>query len=204
MMKKQIVMTVALFVALGVANAQHNHGTQDQKAGSKMDHAKHSGMKMAEGQVMHEVSVDFKKQLTEVFKTSLVLTESFISSEAKDVASNGSQVKAALSKVDMGLLKSSEAHMDWMMNLKKMNSALDKITKSKDLKEQKVVYASFNQALYKSIKAFGISEGTVYYQHCPMALDNKGAYWLSDREKIRNPYLDKNMLTCGSTKETIN
>jgi len=204
-MKKQIVMIVALLVALGVANAQHDHGTQDQKEGSKMDHSMHGGMNMEEGQVItFEVSVDFKKQLTEVYKTSLVLTESFITGGAKDIASNGLQVKTALNKVDMSLLKSPEAHMEWMMNLKEMNTALGKMTASTDLKDQKVAHSSFNQTLYKSIKAFGITEGVVYYQHCPMALGKQGAFWFSGSKEVRNPYFEGNMLTCGSTKETIN
>ncbi len=203
-MKKQIMMVSVLFVALGTLNAQHDHGSYGQKEGSKMDHSKHEGMKMKDGQLTYDVSSDFKQQLTEVYNASLELTDSFIASEVKSVSTSGTKVKAALGKVDMGLLKSSEAHMDWMMNLKEMNTALDKIAASIDLKDQRAAYASFSQALYKGLKAFGTTAGTVYYQHCPMALDNKGGYWLSNSKEIKNPYFGSTMLTCGSTKETIN
>ena len=202
-MKKQIMMIAVLFVALGTLNAQHDHG-HAQKEGSKMDHSMHEGMKMKDGQMTYDVSGDFKQQLTEVYNASLELTNSFIASEVKSVSTSGSKVKAALGKVDMSLLKSSEAHMDWMMNLKEMNIALDKVGASTDIKAQRAAYASFNQALYKSLKAFGITAGTVYYQHCPMALDNKGGFWLSDSKEIKNPYFGNSMLTCGSTKEIIN
>ena len=204
-MKKQLIMIVALFVALGTTYAQHNHGTNDKKEGSKMDHSMHQGMKMEEGKAMtYEVSTDFKKQLTEVYNTSFELADSFLAGEAEDISNSGLQVKAELGKIDMGLLKSSEAHMEWMMNLKVMNTALDKMTGSKDTKDQKAAYDSFNQSLFKSIKAFGITEGSVFYQYCPMALDSQGAYWLSNTKEIRNPYFGGNMLSCGSTKETIN
>ena len=73
-----------------------------------------------------------------------------------------------------------------------------------DLNVQRTAYASFNQALYRSITAFGTTSGTIYYQYCPMALENKGGYWLSDSGVVRNPYLGSKMLSCGSTKETIN
>lgn len=204
-MKKQILTVVALFVALGTTYAQHNHGTNDKKEGSKMDHSMHSGMKMdKKGAITYEVSTDFKKQLTEVYNTSLELADSFLADEVEGISNSGLQVKAALGKIDMGLLKSPEAHMEWMMNLKVMNTALDKMTGSKDTKDQKAAYDSFNQALFKSIKAFGITEGSVFYQYCPMALDSQGAYWLSNTKEIRNPYFGGNMLSCGSTKETIN
>ena len=204
-MTKQLIMIVALFVALGAANAQHNHGSNDKKEGSKMDHSMHSGMKMEEGKTMsYDVSNDFKKQLTEVYNTSFELADSFLTGEVEGISNSGLQVKATLGKIDMGLLKSSEAHMEWMMNLKVMNTALDKMTESKDTKDQKAAYDSFNQALFKSIKTFGIIGASVYYQYCPMALNNQGAYWLSDTKEIRNPYFSGNMLSCGSTKEIIN
>lgn len=204
-MKKQVMMIAALFVALGTARAQHDHGSQGQKEGSKMDHSMHESMKMDEGKVMtYDVPADFKLQLTEVYNASLKLTDSFIASEAKKVSTNGLQVKAVLGKVDMGLLKSSEAHMDWMMNLKEMNISLEKMAASTDLKVQRAAYASFNQALYKSLKAFGTTVDAIYYQQCPMALDKKGAFWLNNSKEIRNPYFGSSMLTCGSTKEIFN
>jgi Cu(I)/Ag(I) efflux system membrane fusion protein len=36
-----------------------------------------------------------------------------------------------------------------------------------------------------------------------MAFNDKGAYWLSDKEAIRNPYFGDKMLTCGSVEETL-
>ncbi|MBN2481536.1 MAG: DUF3347 domain-containing protein, partial [Bacteroidales bacterium] len=35
------------------------------------------------------------------------------------------------------------------------------------------------------------------------ALDNTGAYWLSEIKEIENPYFGEAMLTCGETKETM-
>ncbi|MEQ8683299.1 MAG: DUF3347 domain-containing protein [Cyclobacteriaceae bacterium] len=203
-MKTQLLMIAALFVALGSVNAQHDHG-DNQKEGKNMNHSLHEGMKMKTGQVISfDVSLEFRQQLTAVYNTSLKMTDSFVAGQRENVSNNSSEVKAALGKVDMSLLKTSEAHMDWMMNLKKMNTALDEISLSNDLKAQRVAYASFNESLFKSLKAFGPTAGTVYYQHCPMALDNKGGFWLSDSKEVKNPYFGNSMLTCGSTKETIN
>ncbi len=192
-----------LFVALGTANAQHDHGSHGQTKGSK-DKAMHGDMQMKDGQMIYDVSVDFKHQLTEVYSASLELTDSFVSDKVNSVSISSTKVKSALGKVDMNLLNSSEAHMDWMMNLKDMNAALDQISSATDLNVQRTAYASFNQALYRSITAFGTTSGTIYYQYCPMALENKGGYWLSDSGVVRNPYLGSKMLSCGSTKETIN
>ena len=199
------MMIAALFVALGAANAQHDHGAHEKSNDAKKDHAMHTGMKMdKDGAMTYEVSTDFQNQLIEVYKASLALTESFIKAEANEVSKSSAQVQSSLKNVDMSLLKSSEAHMEWMMNLKEMNTAMDKISSSTDVKEQRTAYASFNQPLFKSLKAFGTSAGTIYYQYCPMALDSQGAFWLSDSKELRNPFFGGSMLSCGSTSETIN
>ena len=45
---------------------------------------------------------------------------------------------------------------------------------------------------------------TVYYQFCPKAFHEKGAFLLSTIIEVRNPYFGDQMLTCGEIKETLN
>jgi membrane fusion protein, copper/silver efflux system len=54
-----------------------------------------------------------------------------------------------------------------------------------------------------AVQLFGIQK-QVYRQFCPMANNDKGAFWLSLDEKINNPYYGSSMLTCGEVKEIIN
>jgi Cu(I)/Ag(I) efflux system membrane fusion protein len=61
----------------------------------------------------------------------------------------------------------------------------------------------FNPTLFKKVKAFGLDGKTVYYQFCPMANNDQGAYWLSTEESIRNPYYGDMMLECGEVREVI-
>ncbi|HEX5554146.1 MAG TPA: DUF3347 domain-containing protein [Chitinophagaceae bacterium] len=57
---------------------------------------------------------------------------------------------------------------------------------------------------YDLIKAVGLKEGTtVYRDFCPMFNDGNGAYWLSDRKKISNPFYGDEMPGCGELKETL-
>ena len=82
--------------------------------------------------------------------------------------------------------------------------SLEAISDASTIDVQRERFANFSQALYESIKSFGITGEEAYYQYCPMANDNQGAYWLSDSKEIRNPYFGDKMLTCGSVKETLN
>lgn len=150
----------------------------------------------------HAAPNAFKKQLTGVYEASLKLTESLVGFDANRSKAAAGGVEKALSGVDMMLL-SGQAHTDWMKYLNAMNAALKAIRGTGDLEKQRTAYAQFEDGLYRSVKAFGITDKPIYRQYCPMALNNKGSYWLSDKEPIRNPYFGDQMLTCGETKEVI-
>ncbi|RYC66476.1 efflux RND transporter periplasmic adaptor subunit [Spirosoma sordidisoli] len=151
----------------------------------------------------HKVPEAFKKQLTAVYVSSLKLTESLVGSNSGQSKAAAVGVEKVLSGVDMMLLKGA-AHTDWMTYLNAMNAGLKTLRGTGDLEKQRTAYAQFEDGLYRSVKAFGVNGKPVYRQYCPMALNNKGSYWLSDKKPIRNPYFGDQMLTCGETKEEIN
>jgi hypothetical protein len=76
------------------------------------------------------------------------------------------------------------------------------IADSDDLSEQRTYFAELGEQL-TPLFSEGLTGGTIYKQHCPMAFDGEGADWFSDAEAIRNPYYGDKMLTCGRVEEVI-
>lgn len=189
------IKMIALCLALisGTVYAQHSHGgEQNEPAHSKKEKDTHS----------HRASPVFQKQLADVFAASLMLKEALVSSDSAKASTSISEIKNAISKVDMTLLK-DEALMDWMSYLKTLNTSAEVIGNTTDLSAQRKAFASFSDALYKSIKLFGLGSMMAYYTYCPMANNKTGAYWMSESKQIRNPYMGAQMLTCGKVKETL-
>lgn len=52
------------------------------------------------------------------------------------------------------------------------------------------------------VKIFGGGQ-PLYKDFCSMANDGKGASWLSETKEIKNPYMGKEMPTCGELKEEL-
>ena len=148
------------------------------------------------------VPMDFKMQLNDVVKQYLPMKNAFVASDNKQVSAAAKSIKNQLEKVDMGLL-TGQAHLDWMGFLSKMNTAIDQITAANDIEVQRESFAGFNLVFYKVIKDYGLMGKTVFYQYCPMAFGNKGAYWISEKKEIENPYFGNAMLKCGETRETF-
>ncbi|NJW55413.1 DUF3347 domain-containing protein, partial [Salinimicrobium sp. CDJ15-91] len=73
-----------------------------------------------------------------------------------------------------------------------------------NIKAQRENFVYISEALIKTVATFGISEGSIYVDYCPMANSNKGAYWLSQVAEIRNPYYGDAMLNCGEIVEQLN
>jgi len=182
----------------GPAMTGHNHG------GMKMPAADEgaASSRSASSEAHTKTDPSFKAQLTKVYNDYLDMKNAFVATDAKKVANEAKDVIAALKSVDMSLLK-DDAHMMWMDQLETLNSTINTINRSADINKQRQEFARFNLVFYKSLKMFGLEEVTAYYQYCPMANNNQGAYWLSETKDIRNPYFGKDMLDCGETKEKI-
>ncbi len=78
-----------------------------------------------------------------------------------------------------------------------------KIASTSKLDEQRAEYSKLSDNMIQLVKKSGLSQGEIYVDYCPMAFNNKGAYWLSTKKEINNPYYGDEMLTCGEIKETI-
>ena len=188
----------------GKVSTGHNHGESSEamNTAKEDEHTNHNTSNEVTRNMSMSVDKDFKNQLTAVYKSQLGLQEAFISSDAKMVQEQIPEVVSSLDKVDMSLVK-GEMHDVWMSALKKLSMTLDQIQSSDDIEKQRLSYSDFNDALYAAIKFFGTNGEIIHYQFCPMANGNKGSYWLSATEEIRNPYFGDAMLKCGETKEII-
>ena len=148
------------------------------------------------------VSMDFTMQLNSVFDQYIVLKDVLVLGDAVKAKQTAQKVQQALAKVDMKLLK-GDAHMQWMEISGNMDKQIQLIISSGKIENQRKAFSGLSAHFYKAVKNFGLMEKTAYYQFCPMANNNKGAYWISESKTIRNPYFGDKMLTCGETKETL-
>lgn len=149
-----------------------------------------------------QVDEKFQEQIASVFTAYLDVKEALVSADATKVSREATETLHTLEKVDMNLV-SGPAHHDWMNFREPMKNSLTEIERASGIEAQRKAFSALTAHLYKTIKAFGLGRDEAYYEYCPMAFNNEGAYWLSDDKKIRNPYFGDKMLTCGEVKEKL-
>ncbi len=69
---------------------------------------------------------------------------------------------------------------------------------------QRIEFAQTSALLYMLVNKTKLKNVLLYYDYCPMALNNTGAYWMSETAEIENPYFGSKMMECGEITDTIN
>ena len=139
--------------------------------------------------------------ISKVLAAYLNLKNALVANDAKTASASAKTMLEEITKVPMDKM-TTEQHTVWMKYMKKLSYDATHISEIAELDHDREHFTSLSKNMYAVVKAFPTTT-PVYYQFCPMANESKGAYWLSEQEKIHNPYYGDKMNGCPSTKETI-
>ena len=194
----------SLFAIVIAAMTLLNCSGKKEQAMESHDHAatEAAPADSTSGSAQFQVDAAFQQQLASLFTSYIALKDAFVATDAAKVKTEVASTQKALSNVDMKLVTGA-AHNDWMTYLGSMEGSLKEMEAASDIEVQRKAFSSLSDNLYKTIKAYGLGGTTAYYEFCPMAFNDQGAFWLSESDKIRNPYFGDKMMTCGSVKETL-
>jgi hypothetical protein len=73
----------------------------------------------------------------------------------------------------------------------------------KTLDDKRKQFEMIADGLWQLTRTVKYDGQKVYWQYCPMAFNDKGAYWMSDTAVVLNPYFGDQMLHCGSTEDSL-
>eukprot|EP01133_Synstelium_polycarpum_P017790 gene17790-21221_t len=137
-------------------------------------------------------------QATTLLTTYYDIKNALVNADATLAASKAGEFSKTLGSINMKSMPAAE--MTAFMGLQdKLAFDAKHISETKDIAHQREHFANFSANLFKLAKTVKLTNGAIYYDYCPM----KKSYWLSENPAIKNPYFGKQMLTCGSVKETL-
>lgn len=179
-------LRVSLFAALlflGACNNSENNNTGKKQADST---------RVAKAPIVIQQPAAAIKinddMLNAVYQQYLKLTKALREGDLADAKLAGNGLEAGAEQVPGGATIANTA---------------EKITTASSVGMQRNYLSALSNEMANLIKRSGMKSGEIYLNYCPMALNDKGAYWLSSEKNIRNPYFGAAMLTCGEIKETI-
>jgi copper chaperone CopZ len=138
--------------------------------------------------------------LQAVYDAYFQLKDALVKSDANIAATKAAALLKLINEVKMETLGNS--HVAYMKVESDLKLHSEHISESKDIAHQRDHFSSLSTTMYQLMKVAKPNKN-VYYDHCPMYNDGKGANWLSLDASIKNPYYGSMMLTCGKVQETI-
>ena len=196
----QLIVLSALLVACSTPK----ESTEQINATDGTDHPlDESGESLEKPETVFKTDSLFQLQLSELFKHYTSLQKALVASDTIEAVAAAKAMDASHKNLDQKLLTGDALH-EWMGFSGVMETALNGLSTAPSLSEQRKAFSGVSDQMYRYIRAFGLSGSTAYYAYCPMALNNKGAYWLTDAREVRNPYFGDQMLKCGALRQELN
>ena len=183
-MKQLVKAAMYLSVIASLAACGNNSSRQNK---TEKDTPNHEEMDIKKSSSPGKVNVADDK-LNAVYQHYVHLTTALINGNAAEAKIASSTIEAGMKEIPGGAPIAASAA---------------RITAAGDIESQRVAYSTLSDDFIALVKKSGLSGGELYVDYCPMALNDKGAYWLSSKKEIRNPYFGDKMMTCGEIKETI-
>jgi hypothetical protein len=192
-MKSITLMTALSIVVLTACNdnsKQANAGTSDTAQSTPTTSAE---------PVVQPTSASPVKEIVHGY---LQLKNALANDNGKEAASAGNTMVTAFSQFDKSVLPAEQkkTYEDIEGDAKEHAEHIGK--NGSNIKHQREHFDMLSKDMYELVKTFGAGQ-QLYYDHCPMYNNNKGADWISEKKEISNPYLGKEMPTCGTVKEEL-
>jgi len=130
-------------------------------------------------------------QVSKLYQNYITIKSALASDDADKTAKAASEFIKTASTIDYKIVSEG--------NLNILRKDATAISEARSINVQREAFYNLSENMIALTKQYKLSEKPIYVQYCPMA---EGS-WLSNEEKIMNPYYGSSMLTCGSVKSTI-
>ena len=206
-MKKFLLVVVLLVIALIGAWYFGLFKGKDKPSGPK-----------PEGLTVSKHSSSFNESMSKALDSYYALTEAFVNWDTAKVNSSIAELKISVDSMRIPEMEKDTAALYETAKSfwESIKAEIQGMQIDTSLYEKRESLNMLSQQLYDLLRTVKYDVAKVYYQECPMALNNyeSSAFWLSaegDNKKRRNPYLGlhdpkygKAMLICGATRDSIN
>ena len=198
-MKNTIIIAIAAITFASCNNADNKSAENKsaQPTSGEID------KKIAEVTSKSKDTTTSAVSISEILSGYLKMKNAFAKDNDKDAAAAGNEMVKAFTGFNKAALTPDQAKVYNDIEDDAREHAEHIGSNAGNIKHQREHFDMLSKDIYQLVKTFGAGGQKLYYDHCPMYNDGKGANWISETKDIANPYLGKAMPTCGTVKEEL-
>ncbi|RYZ79169.1 MAG: DUF3347 domain-containing protein, partial [Moraxellaceae bacterium] len=164
-MKFSLVSILLAIISLAACKERGNEATEGNKVTTVTD-AETPGTNGADGSIKP------------VIANYLKLKNALAADNSKDAANAANALLTAINSVDTTAIPQTQKPNYAALVEDMREHAEHTVSNAKTIAHQREHFEMLSKDVYDLIKTFGGNQ-TLYYTHCPMAFNEKGAYWIS-------------------------
>jgi Protein of unknown function (DUF3347) len=170
-----------------------------------------------QGLTVSKHSNNFNESISKAMNSYYALTESFVNWDTTKINASLAELKTSVDSLRIQeMQKDTAIYPTVQTQWESIKAEIIGMQGDTAIYEKRESLNMLSQEMFDLLRIVKYDGAKVFYQECPMALNNyeSSAYWLStegDNKKRRNPYLGlhdpkygKAMLACGATRDSIN
>ena len=207
----KIIIVLAIGLSISACNNQNKNSKElntepkTEMHNSNKDNHDHNGHSHNQESKSTDISIKDKinknQATTPIIDAYIQIKNGLVADDKSASAKGAENLLKAFSNFNMQNLD-NKTHKEYMEIYESAKEQAEHIIKS-PIAHQREHFENLSTDIADLISLLG-TDKTLYSDFCPMANNNKGAYWISEVKEIKNPYFGSKMPNCGSIKKQIN
>lgn len=197
-MKKFVI--VVIIIAAIILIARPFFCNSDGKADKAAEESKQQPLSIAQN------TDAFKQSFTQLLNAYNTLKDALVASDTAKASAAALSLKAAVDSLKVNEIKGDSTGVikeTAQTFTSTITGSAQALAAEKELKNKRNEFALIADAMWSLTRTVRYSGQKLYWEYCPMAFDQKGAYWISYERAIKNPYFGSQMMNCGSVEDSL-
>ena len=199
-MKKMLIVVIVLAVLILVARPFFCNSDKKDKSADGAAETKLQPVSIGEN------SDAFNQSFTQLLDAYNELKNALVASDATKAAAAAQTLRTAVDSLKVNDIKGDSTGVikeNAKTYTSKITDSAQALVAQKDIEAKRIVFSYIADDIWNLTRIVRYNGKKLYWELCPMAFDNKGAYWISYERDIKNPYFGSKMMTCGSVEDSI-
>ncbi len=189
------LIAIALSVVLVVAIGWYLLGPKKKKD---------TGSKAPEAIVMIDKGGRMDEAISSLMVEYYALSTALVAGNTEKSADMSRGLADQLKKLPVSGMESNETLEAVVTEIRnELQAAADNLSTATAIDGQRKQFQLLSSKMFDLLRAVQYHNKPVYQVYCPMAFNNAGAAWLSEKPEIINPYFGDKMLHCGEIRDSI-